>query len=84
MQPIKHMMVAPFTTGMTISPVNSNDPLLVAGAPATFIGWAEQSLDTSGDMTINGFKPGGLHETLVQAPLTLQISGSQTFADLEG
>jgi hypothetical protein len=72
--PIKHMMVAPFTTGMTISPTNSNDPLLVAGAPATFIGWAEQSLDTSSDITINGFKPAGLHETLVQAPLTLQIS----------
>jgi hypothetical protein len=35
-------------------------------------------------MTINGFKPGGLHETLVQAPLTLQVSSSQTFADLEG
>jgi hypothetical protein len=71
---IKHTMVAPFATGMTISPANSNDALLVAGAPATFIGWAEQSLDTRSDITINGFKPGGLHETLVQAPLTLQIS----------
>jgi hypothetical protein len=71
---IKHTMVAPFATGMTISPTNSNDPLLLAGAPASFIGWAEQSLDTSSDITINGFKPGGLHETLVQAPLTLQIS----------
>jgi hypothetical protein len=84
MQPIKHTMVAPFTTGMTISPTNSNDPLLLAGAPATFIGWAEQSLDTSSDITINGFKPGGLHETLVQAPLTLRISSPQPLADLEG
>lgn len=71
---MKHTMVAPFATGMTISPAYSNDPLLLAGAPATFIGWAEQSLDTSSDMTINDFKPGGLHETLVQAPLTLQIA----------
>ncbi|HZU01103.1 MAG TPA: hypothetical protein VFA10_15655, partial [Ktedonobacteraceae bacterium] len=74
MPAIKHTMVAPFVTGMTISPANSNDPLLLAGAPATFIGWAEQSLDTNSDITINGFKPGGLHETLVQAPLTLQLS----------
>jgi hypothetical protein len=68
------MMVSPVVNEMAINPTTSSDPLLVAGTAATLIGWAEQSLDTSSDMTINGFKPAGLHETFVQAPLALKLA----------
>ena len=80
MRTIEHMLVAPFASETAISPSNSIDPLLVDGTPASFIGWAEQPLDTNSDMTINSFEPAGLHETLVQAPLTLKLSSPQNLS----
>jgi hypothetical protein len=50
-----------------------NDPLLVPGSAATLIGWAEKPFMNG--VTINGISPTGLHETLVQAPLTVNLSG---------
>ncbi len=50
------------------------DPLLLNGAP-TLIGWATSPLDGANDVTVNGVTPNGLHETLVQAPLSLNFAG---------
>lgn len=52
------------------------DPLLVPGSPATFIGWAENPLDSTDNVTVNDINPAGLHETLIQAPLNLNLAGS--------
>jgi hypothetical protein len=52
------------------------DPLLVPGAPATLIGWADSPTDNSSAVTINGITPSGFSETLVQTPLDLTFSGS--------
>lgn len=56
---------------MSISP--ENDPLLSASAPATLIGWANDT-NPSG-VTINGSAPAGVQETLIQAPLNVNFSG---------
>ena len=58
---------------------NGSDPLLVAGSPATLIGWADpssQSTNTTNNVTVNGTSPSGLQETLVQAPLNVIFSGT--------
>jgi hypothetical protein len=54
----------------------NNDPLLVPGSPATLIGWAENPLDPNDSVTINDIHPEGLHETLIQAPLSVNLAGS--------
>ena len=53
---------------------NSSDPLLIAGAPATLIGWA----NPRDDVTINGSNTTGVDETLIQAPLNVNYSGTLT------
>ncbi|GAC1350326.1 MAG: hypothetical protein NVSMB27_31760 [Ktedonobacteraceae bacterium] len=55
---------------------NVNDPLLVAGSPATLIGWADTPADTTSNVTVNGTSPSGLQETLVQSPLNIDFSGT--------
>lgn len=55
---------------------SGNDPLLLANAPATLIGWANQPVDTAQNVTINGATPSGLQETLLQTPLNLHLSGA--------
>ena len=55
--------------GPYIPMTGANDPLLVPGSAATLIGWAAKPF-TDG-VTINGISPIGLHETLVQVPLTV-------------
>ena len=51
------------------------DPLLLNGAP-TLIGWAASPLDSANDVSVNGATPNGTHETLVQAPLSLNFTGT--------
>lgn len=55
---------------------SGSDPLLLANAPATLIGWANQPVDTAQNVTINGSTPTGLQETLLQTPLNLHLSGA--------
>lgn len=55
--------------------VSGTDPLLLNGAQATLIGWANRH-DSTQNVTINGSTPTGLQETLIQAPLNLQLSGA--------
>ncbi len=54
--------------------MRANDPLLIENAPATLIGWSDQSLDGSNDITINGGRPGGYHDTLLQMPVSLHLA----------
>jgi hypothetical protein len=51
------------------------DSLLVPGSPITLIGWTENPLDSTDNVTINDTSPTGLHETLVEAPLDVNLSG---------
>jgi hypothetical protein len=65
-----------FVTGGRVPNPNLNDyePLLVPGAQATLIGWADQSV--TDDVTINGWHPIGRHDNFVQMPLNITIDGS--------
>ena len=49
------------------------DPLLLANAPATLIGWADQEPDLSNIISVNGTVSAGTHETLLQIPLTMHF-----------
>jgi uncharacterized membrane protein len=54
--------------------LNSNEPLLIPGASATLIGWADQSL--TDDITVNGWHPISHQENFLQMPLSLDLSQS--------
>jgi hypothetical protein len=54
--------------------LNANEPLLIPGASATLIGWADQPLTDS--VTINGWHPIGHQENFVQMPLALDLAQS--------
>lgn len=71
----RHSIVTPPLGGTTISPADNNDPLLLAGAAATLIGWADQPLDSANAITVNGAPTSGNHDTLVQSPLNIALSG---------
>ena len=64
------------TSGWENTATIGTDPLLVAGEPATLIGWAENPRDLTNNVTINDIHPAGLHETLIQAPLSINLTGS--------
>ena len=64
------------TPGWQFTATREIDPLLVSGSPATLIGWAENSQDLTNNVTINDINPAGFHETLIQAPLSINLSGS--------
>ncbi len=72
----EHMLVTPLPGGPKVNAMGAGDPLLVAGAPATLIGWANPSLDALDNATVNGITPGGFHDNLVQAPLNIDFAGS--------
>lgn len=63
------------TPGWPYTGTRDTDPLLVPGSPATLIGWAENPVVPGDNVTINDINPPGLHETLIQAPLTVNLSG---------
>ena len=74
----KHMIFTPPFGAQKVNPLDDRDPLLVAGAPATLIGWANQPVDATNDITINGTSPGGTHDNLVQTPLNVDFSASSS------
>jgi hypothetical protein len=63
------------TSGWQSTTNRQIDPLLVSGSPATFIGWAENSQDLMTNATVNNTNPAGFHETLIQTPLGINLSG---------
>ena len=64
------------TPGWQFTATRQIDPLLVSGSPATFIGWAENSHDLTTNATVSNTNPAGFHETLIQTPLGINLSGS--------
>jgi hypothetical protein len=74
----KHVIFTPPFGAPKVNPIDGRDPLLVAGAPATLIGWADQPVDATNDITINGISPGGTHDNLVQVPLNVDFSASSS------
>lgn len=74
----RHTITTPAFGTPAVNPIDASDPLLVGGAPATLIGWADQPLEAAHDVTIDGASPGGTHESLVQLPLNIGFSGQLT------
>jgi hypothetical protein len=58
----------------TITLDSSSDPLLLNGSPATLIGWADQPLDGTQGITVNGRTPRGFHDNFIQMPLDINLS----------
>ena len=69
-----HIITAPPFGGPSVTPLDNNDALLISGAPATLIGWADQPLGVTDAATINGLSAGGTHDSLVQVPLNINSS----------
>lgn len=72
------IILTPPGTPSNINLPNGSDPLLLNGAPATLIGWANHSVDALNDVTINGSTPGGFHDNLVQVPLSIDVADIST------
>jgi hypothetical protein len=66
-----HIITAPPFNGPPVNPLDSNDALLLTGAPATLIGWADQPFGATDAATVNGLSAGGTHDSLVQTPLNI-------------
>jgi hypothetical protein len=66
---------SPFFGGPPVTPLDSHDALLIQGAPATVIGWAEQPFGAADGASVNGVSPAGTHDSLLQIPLNIDISG---------
>ena len=54
----------------------TDDPLLLPGASATLIGWADRLPDGESNATVNGNYTSTSQEVLVQAPLDVTFSGN--------
>ncbi len=72
----KHVITSPSVSVPNMSHNDESDPLLIAGAPATLIGWADQPLAATNNVIINGASPGGTHDSLIQMPLNVDFSAS--------
>jgi hypothetical protein len=76
----EHVISAPPFGSPPFNPSDASDPLMVAGASATLIGWAGQSgsaVNMGDNATIGGVGVRGTHEDLFQVPLTIDFSGAQ-------
>jgi len=72
----KHEIIIPPAGVPKLNPIDDSDPLLIAGAPATLIGWADQPVAATNDVIINGASPGGSHDSLIQMPLNVDFSAA--------
>ena len=72
----KHVIISPPAGVPNVSPIDDSDPLLIAGAPATLIGWADQPVAATNDVIVNGASPGGTHDSLIQMPINVDFSPS--------
>ncbi|HYX48129.1 MAG TPA: hypothetical protein VE843_00170, partial [Ktedonobacteraceae bacterium] len=55
----KHSIIAPLIAMSKLNPIDGNDPLLLTGAQATLIGWSNNRVDTTSDVTVNGASSSG-------------------------
>jgi hypothetical protein len=74
----KHSIIAPLFGTPKLNAIDGNDPLLLTGAQATLIGWSNNRVDTTNDVTVNGASPGGTFEDFVQVPLNVDLSPSSS------
>ena len=72
----EHLITTPPAFGPKGIPLDGSDSLLVSGAPATLIGWADQPVDAINGVTINGASAGGTHDEFIQVPLNIDFSGA--------
>src|SRR5260370_22473436 len=70
----EQLITTPPASGPKGIPLDGSDPLLVAGAPATLIGWADQPVGATNGVTINVARAGGTHDDAVQVPLNIYFS----------
>jgi hypothetical protein len=75
----KHSIITPLFGTPKLNPIDGYDPLLVAGAQATLIGWSDNQVDTINHVTVNGASSGGTFEDFVQEPLNVDLSPSSSF-----
>jgi hypothetical protein len=61
---------------------NGSDPLLLPGASATLIGWTDQPLDDTNNITINDTHPHGFHDDMIQMPLNIGLSEPLNLPDI--
>ena len=66
------------TPGWETTTTRATDPLLVPGAPVTLIGWVNAALDSSNAATVDNNAVTGFHETLLQAPLSVNMASSSS------
>lgn len=64
------------TPGWESTTTRVTDPLLVPGAPVTMIGWVNIALDSASAATVDNSPTAGFHETLVQAPLAVNLASA--------
>ena len=74
----KHSIIAPLFGTPKLNPIDGNDPLLLDGSQATLIGWANNRVDTTSDVTVNGVSSSGTFEDFIQAPLNIDLSQSSS------
>jgi hypothetical protein len=74
----KHMIFTAAFGSPGVNPLDSRDPLLINGAPATLIAWADQAVTATNDITINGASAAGTHDILLQVPLNVDFSASSS------
>ncbi len=74
----KHSIIVPPFGTPKLNSIDENDPLLVTGAQATLVGWSDNRVDTTNNVTVNGTSPGGIFEDFVQVPLNVDLSASSS------
>ncbi|HTI13408.1 MAG TPA: hypothetical protein VL461_02410 [Dictyobacter sp.] len=75
---IKNITGSTFIPTGTSAAIEGHDPLVIPGAAATLIGWLQTPLTPNSNVTVNGQIPAGMQETLLQAPLDVQMKGRVT------
>ena len=74
----KHLIITPLFGEPKLNSIDAYDPLLLTGAQATLVGWTDNRVDTTNDITVNGASPGGTYEDFVQVPLNINLSTSSS------
>ena len=76
----KHSIIAPLSGTSKLIPIDGNDPLLLTGSQATLIGWANNRVDTTSGVTVDGASSSGTFEDFIQAPLNIDLSQSSSLS----
>jgi hypothetical protein len=72
----RHSIIVPFFGARKLNPIDDNDPLLIAGSQATLVGWSDNRVDTTNNVSVNDTSPAGTYEDFVQVPININLSTS--------